>query len=193
MFDRSRPGLQTSPLSRGYPAAEPFLAGGAVSLRPMTAFDAEKLRTFLNELTDKSRRERFLRPVSEMPDYLLRTLSRLDGRRHVAFMAEVSTQGTKRMVGEARYVVDPERPGEAEFALAVDDRWRGRGIAVRLMETLEDRARAAGLHRLFSDTLEDNHAMLRLARRCGFAVVSNPREAGVKRLVKDLVASRALH
>lgn len=193
MYGRSRPGLQTSPLTRGYPAAEPILAGGAVRLRPMTAFDAEKLRTFLNELTDKSRRERFLRPVSEIPDYLLRTLSRLDGRRHVAFMAEVSTQGSKRMVGEARYVVDPERPGEAEFALAVDDRWRGRGIAARLMETLEDRARAAGLRRLFSDTLEDNHAMLGLARRCGFAVVSNRREAGVKRLVKDLVTSRALH
>lgn len=193
MFDRSRPGLQTSPLSHGYPAAEPLFTGGAVSLRPMTAFDAWKLRTFLNELTDKSRRERFLHPVSEMPDYLLRTLSRLDGRRHVAFMAEVSTQGSKRMVGEARYVVDPERPDEAEFALAVDDCWRGRGIAARLMETLEDRARAAGLHRLFSDTLEDNHAMLGLARRCGFAVMANRREAGVKRLVKDLVASRALH
>ncbi|MBW8637641.1 GNAT family N-acetyltransferase [Hoeflea sp. WL0058] len=193
MFDRSRPGLQTHPLSHGYSAAEHFLAGGAVNLRPMTAFDAEKLRTFLNELTDKSRRERFLRPVSEMPDYLLRSLTRLNGRRHVAFMAEATEEGSKRMVGEARYAVDPEHPGEAEFAIAVDDRWQGRGIAVRLLDALENRARTGGLRRLFADTLDDNHAMLSLARRCGYTVAANRREVGVKRLVKDLAASSALH
>ncbi|GKX35377.1 MAG: N-acetyltransferase [Rhizobiaceae bacterium MnEN-MB40S] len=193
MFDRSRPGLQTHPLSHGYSAAEHFPAGSAVNVRPMTAFDAEKLRTFLNELTDKSRRERFLRPISQMPDYLLRSLTRLNGARHVAFMAETSEEGSKRMVGEARYAVDPERPGDAEFAVAVDDRWQGRGVAAQLMEALEDRARAAGLHRLFADTLEDNHAMLSLARRCGYAVVANRREIGVKRLVKDLAASSVMH
>jgi len=55
-------------------------------------------------------------------------------------------------------------------SLTVDPPWRRRGVATRLLERIEQDARAAGVSRLLLEVREGNEPALRLYRRHGFAV-----------------------
>lgn len=56
------------------------------------------------------------------------------------------------------------------YSLATADEWRGRGLAGRLLDLAEHRARLRGCDRLALEVREDNTAALGLYERKGFAV-----------------------
>ena len=59
-------------------------------------------------------------------------------------------------------------PGAAEFALAVEDRWQGRGIGPQLLSALADYARERGILTFIAEVLYDNGRMLSLLRHSSF-------------------------
>lgn len=62
-----------------------------------------------------------------------------------------------------------EVAGEAELLLcAVDPLWRRQGVGLRLMHEAESNARRRGVHRLFLEVRESNHAARILYARAGF-------------------------
>jgi acetyltransferase len=164
------------------PAAAPL----QLAIRPILPHEEDVQRRFFNGLSPRSRFARFMRPISEMPDYMMKLLGSIDNRRHVAFMAEATVGRRRVMVGEARFVISPDEPQECEFAITVADAWQGRGIAGSLLSCLEARARAAGIRHMVADTTPGNGPMLELARRFGYAVGINFEEPEMKRLYKDL-------
>jgi acetyltransferase len=146
-----------------------------VSIRPLRLQDAGAFRAFVERLSPESRYERFQYVVKEVSPALLRLLVEADPRTHVALVA--LHQG--EVVGEARYVRDGD---DAEFALAVADGWRRRGVGKRLLQALIASARRDGLKRLDGEVLAWNQAMLGFVEQAGFRVRSHPEDARLLRI-----------
>src|SRR5215204_1973025 len=113
-----------------------------VTLRQIQPDDVGALQGFVRALSPMSRRLRFHAALNELSEATLKALTCVDQRRHVAFVLTVTEQGTERIVGEARYAVSSDAD-TAEFGIAVDDAFQGRGLAQRLVAALIDAARAA--------------------------------------------------
>ncbi len=146
-----------------------------VVIRPLQQADASAFRAFVEGLSPQARYERFQYVVKEVSPSLLRLLVEGDPRTHVALAAFDGG----RVVGEARYV----RTGDgAEFALAVADAWRRRGVGKRLFDELLARARADGLKRLDGEVLAWNQAMLGFVEQQGFRVRHHPDDARLVRI-----------
>lgn len=146
-----------------------------IVVRPIGRADASAFRAFVERLSPQSRYERFQYAVKEVPPSLLRLLVDADPRTHVALAAFDGAT----LVGEARYV----REGEgAEFAIAVADDWRRRGVGKRLFQSLLGHARRDGLARLDGEVLAWNRAMLGFVEQQGFRVRSHPGDARLLRV-----------
>jgi acetyltransferase len=146
-----------------------------VSIRPLRLQDAGAFRAFVERLSPESRYERFQYVVKEVSPALLRLLVEADPRTHVALVALHEGE----VVGEARYVRDGDG---AEFALAVADGWRRRGVGKRLLQALIASARRDGLRRLDGEVLARNQAMLGFVEQAGFRVRSHPEDARLLRI-----------
>ena len=79
--------------------------------------------------------------MPRLPEAMLRRLVDVDGRRHVAMVAEVDSH----CVGIARWIALDDEPGAAEVAVTVTDRYQGRGIGRLLVKALRSLAVRAGL------------------------------------------------
>lgn len=164
--------------------------GSRVTIRPALPQDLAINQAFVLGLSDGARRSRFLAPVGGLTDDQARRFTDIDYCRHLALIAEVFVGGSEIMVAEARYVIE-DSADCCEFALAILDDWQGKRLGRYLMSRLIERARAAGVRRIFGDTLRDNAAMLALGRQLGFAVRPHPADPRLYRLVLDLDSDAA--
>ena len=140
-----------------------------VTIRPILPSDLDALRSFFAALSRATRRLRFHSSISELPEPLLRELTMVNHRAHVAFVAETHDSAVDQpttLVAEARYIRNADAES-AEFALVVADNWRRIGLGTTLTRVLAQRARFAGVLRLCGDVLEDNKAMRGLAHSLG--------------------------
>ncbi|MFA9431851.1 GNAT family N-acetyltransferase [Egicoccus sp. AB-alg2] len=169
---------------RGATRAPRAVGRRAVRIRALCADERVTLdRVFLG-LSVESRQRRFLGAVDRLSPSLRESLSRVDGTRHVALVAEVRHGRGWVPVGIGRYAVDA--PGTAELAFEVVDAWQGRGIGRRLVAALVAQARAAGLQTLHASVLADNEASLRVLRRV-LPQLRVDDTGGVLEVVADLV------
>jgi RimJ/RimL family protein N-acetyltransferase len=157
--------------------------GRAVVVRPVLARDAHAEQAFVQRLSPASRRARFHVGLRELPPGMLRALTDVDQRCHVAIVAEALRDDDEaNIVADARYVRTVE-PGEAEFAITVDDVWQGVGLGHALLQRLLRHAHRRGLTRIYGDVLHDNLPMLAMARAMGAQLEVSPDGAGLVRAV----------
>jgi acetyltransferase len=157
-------------------------AGSApVALRPIRPDDAGALQSFVRALSPASRRLRFHAALNELSDAMLKAMTCVDQRAHVALVLTVTEGGTERIVGEARYAASGDGD-TAEFGIAVADAFQGLGLAKRLVAALIDAARTNGLRWLVGEVLVGNARMLGFMRRCGFIATTRGVEPGVVRV-----------
>jgi acetyltransferase len=150
-------------------------------IRPLRLQDAGALSAFIERLSPASRLARFQYVVKEATPHLLRLLLAVDPRSHVALGAFDG----ERLVGEARYV-RREDPAEADFAIAVEDDWRGSGLAQDLLRAIERDARQAGVERLEGEVLAGNRAMLSFAAQAGYRILPHLEDARLMRVRREL-------
>lgn len=148
-------------------------SGKPLTLRFVEPDDAEALQAYFRSLTTRSRYNRFLGAMSELPQNLLEDFIHVGEDDRFSVIATMTIDGHETIVGEARYAFDPDRDS-FEFGLSIDDRWQGQGVGSALLSNLECRAAAFGATRLFGDTLRSNEVMIALARKSGFAFSNNP-------------------
>lgn len=140
--------------------------GRGVRLRPVQPGDAAAEQAFVTALSPASRRRRFHGAMKQLPESVLRAMTAIDFRHHVALVAEAGcADGAARLVADARYVRDEH--GEAEFAVAVADDWQGLGLGRALLQRLGRHARLSGVATLRGSVLADNGPMLALMRSLG--------------------------
>jgi len=159
--------------------------GQRVVLRPALERDLHLHGLYFDGLSNESRYNRFFNPTPRTTAKMLRHLLHSDCRSHVALLAEHISGDKGMVIAEARYKV-AENGGSAEFALSVADQFHGLGLAKLLLDRLVCAASRAGLDRLVGETLATNNRMLRLARKAGFALTSDPQHLYLVRLEKPL-------
>jgi GNAT superfamily N-acetyltransferase len=148
-------------------------SGKSLKVRFVEPGDAGALQAYIRSLTTRSRYNRFLGAISELPHTLLEDFVHVGEDERFSVIATMMIDGFETIVGEARYAFDADT-GSFEFGLSVDDRWQGQGIGSALLGNLECRAAAFGSKRLFGDTLRSNDVMIALARKSGFAFTRHP-------------------
>jgi len=137
--------------------------GTPVRVRPLVAHDRALLLAGFRDLSPRSRRDRFLRDVSEaqFARMLPILLDTVDQRAHVALVLYAA--GRPIALGRLQRFLDD--PGAADLAVTVADDWQGRGAGSALARELI--ARAGDLREIRTVVSADNTASLRMLARLG--------------------------
>lgn len=137
-----------------------------VLIRPIAPEDASSLRRFHRDLSPATVRDRFLSAKPRLSTNDLKYLTRVDHRDHVALVA-LDPRRPERLLGVARWVRDPARPGCAEAAFVVADALQGAGLGSAFAIALADRAVEEGVGSLNGSMLAGNLSSEALFRRMG--------------------------
>jgi GNAT superfamily N-acetyltransferase len=160
-------------------------SGKSLTVRFVEPDDAEMVQGYFRSLSTRSRYNRFLGAISELPPAELDRFVHVGEADRFSVVAAMTIDGAETIVGEARYAFDAETDS-FEFGLSIHDRWQGHGVGTVLLGNLECRAAAFGARRLFGDTLRSNDAMLGLARKSGFAFTHSPGDWKLVRFEKHI-------
>ena len=159
--------------------------GEKVTLRFLEPGDAGELQNYFRSLSARSRYNRFLGAMSELPRTVLDHFMQVGERDAFSVIATIKIDGFETVIGEARYALHVESDS-VEFGISIDDRWQGHGLGAALLKNMECRAAALGAVRLFGDTLRSNEVMLKLARKAAYAIAPNPDDWKLVRFEKHI-------
>jgi GNAT superfamily N-acetyltransferase len=160
--------------------------GVPVLVRRIRPDDKHLLEEGLRQLSARSVQRRFLSPKRKFTRAELRYLTEVDGRNHVALVAESPTQ-PGRLLGVARFVRSDDDAEAAEAAIVVGDDWQGRGLGSLLARELAGRARELGIRRFTATMASDNLEARRLTR----SLTAHPEQRHVGRGVSEVVLDLA--
>lgn len=160
--------------------------GAAYTMRPIKPTDIGLYEAFFAKTTAADMRLRFLSPRRHFSQTDLVRLTQLDYDRDMAFVA-IAEDGS--LAGVGRISSDPDRE-MAEYGLLVRSDLQGHGIGRALLVMLVDFARADGIGRIEGLVLSENHRMLDMCRRMGFAVSTHPDEPELMLVRLDLRRNR---
>jgi GNAT superfamily N-acetyltransferase len=163
-------------------------SGKSLTVRFVEPQDAEILQGYFRSLSVRSRYNRFLGAMRELPQSELGHFIHAGENDRFRVIAMMTIDGIETIVGEARYGFEADT-GRFEFGLSIDDRWQRQGIGSALLRNLECRAAAFGAGSLFGDTLRSNDVMIGLARKSGFAFAPTPNDWKLVRFEKHIDAS----
>ena len=121
---------------------------------------------------------RLFAPKKELTEAELTRLIEVDFDREVALVATIGAGTQESVIGGGRYVSANSDRRTAEVAFTVDGRYRGQGIASRLLQHLAVIARGRGIARFEAEVLAENRPMLAVFARSGFAM-ERRREGGI--------------
>ena len=162
--------------------------GAPILIRPIRPDDKWMLEDGLRRLSDESVQRRFLTPKRSFSRAELRYLTEVDGRDHVALVAEYPGEPVRRLIAVGRFVRPSEDPQAAEAAIVVSDDWQRRGVGSVLAEQLADEARHLGVRRFTATMASDNVPAHKLMHRLTQRLEEHHAGHGVSELVLDLAA-----
>jgi RimJ/RimL family protein N-acetyltransferase len=146
-------------------------AGTQVRLRPLIPEDKRAVAEGFSRLSAASRYRRFMTPMQELDEKMLRYLTELDYVNHFAWVAFLVDEPGNPGAGVSRYVRLEEQPDVAEAAVTVVDEYQGRGIGTLLLEALGAAALGNGIRILRGYVLEENKQMREVAKAVGARLV----------------------
>lgn len=159
--------------------------GTRVMVRPIRPNDRQIEAEFVQKLSNESKYFRFMGALRELNDAMLNRFTQIDYDNEMALIAVVSENGLETEIGVARYIVNADGIS-CEFAVAVADAWQHRGLGSILVSSLVDAAGARGLQSMDGIVMAGNHKMLGLMHALGFSIRSEPGDASVKHVSKQL-------
>lgn len=182
---QTHPSSQVAAFFSAFPEAlsgdhwiEPLRDGTPVLIRPLREADRERELAFINGLSHRARRFRFLGDFKQVSAAQLDQLMNVDYSRRMAFIALIHDNGTLREIGVSRYSATSDEK-KCECAVTVADQWQHRGLGVLLMRHLIDYARRQGFKRMLSVDAITNEAMRDLASYLGFRREMDPADSAM--------------
>jgi acetyltransferase len=145
----------------------PLPDGSSYLIRPIRPEDAQALQALVRGLSEEARYFRFISHARELSPRQLVRYTQIDYHREMALAATVPDGDGERIIGVARYMLNPDG-ASGEYALVVADDWHGRGLGARLMSAIEATARERGLKKFEGFVLGNNQRMLGLMKRLGY-------------------------
>ena len=153
--------------------------GRAVHFRAVGPADEAELLQAFERLSRDARYMRFMRVVHEPNRERLRAVLASFPEAGAGIVATVPAADGIDIVGSAMAVV-LSGGTSCEFAITVTDPFGGVGLATALMTALIDEAKRRGLKEMEGFVLSTNQPMLRLAKRLGFSIASEPSDPTVR-------------
>jgi acetyltransferase len=138
--------------------------GRAILLRPIRPEDGEAHRRFFATLDPEDVRYRTFMQLRTLAPSQLARLTQIDYDREMAFLL----LDGEELLGVGRLAADPGFE-QAEFALVVASDRQRRGYGELLLRHVLDYARKRGAKRVIGHILRENHRMIGLSKRMGFA------------------------
>jgi acetyltransferase len=173
--------LAIAPYPQHLETAERLRDGASLRVRPLRPEDEPMLHDLAAHMSHEDLRLRFFTPVRGLTHAVAARLSQLDYDRELALLAEHDDVA----VGVAHFFGDPDNL-RAEYAIAVRSDWKGRGVGYLLMRRLIDIAGQRGIGELVGEVLRENEPMLQMCRELGFMIASDPRDANLMLVRKQL-------
>ena len=162
--------------------------GALILIRPIRADDKRMLEDGLRQLSDESVHRRFLSPKRSFSRTELRYLTEVDGRDHVALVAEYPGHPVRRLIAVGRFVRLHDDPEAADVAIVVADDWQRRGVGTTLSEQLAADARRLGIRRFTATMASDNVPAHRLMAKLTKQLERRHTGSGVDELLLELAA-----
>lgn len=157
---------------QNYPMDVLLRDGSVLRMRPLQPGDRDALIRLFNRCSPETKRFRFLRMITSLPDSMLDQLVAVDGRDNVALVVLQGKDEGEEIVAVGRYHQMPDRHEVAEVSFLVEDALQRRGIGTVLLDTLAEIGRENGIHYFSADVLADNRTMLSVFRKAGYAITS---------------------
>ncbi len=146
--------------------------GSMLRFRALRPGDRDALKALLSRCSPDSIRYRFLHSIKALPEKALDQMARVEGSRVVALVVIQGAGADERIIAVGQYHALEDRPDVAEVSLLVEDAMQRRGIGTLLLDLLAEIAREHGFNRFSADVLADNHLMLSVFRKAGYALSS---------------------
>jgi acetyltransferase len=163
--------------------------GAPVVIRPIRPDDKGMLSDGLRRLSLQSVQRRFLTPKRSFSRAELRYLTEVDGRDHVALVAEnPCADPSRRLIAVARFVRNDAEPETAEIAVTVGDSWQGRGLGSVLGMHLAHLARNRGIWTFTATMASENTSAHKLMAKLTSQLRQQHVGGGVDELTLDLAA-----
>src|SRR5262249_7531784 len=166
-----------------YSAIEYTRDGRRIEIRALNPEDRADLLAAVGRTSAQSLYRRFFGAKREFSEKEVEFFLNVDFTNHVALIAIVEERGRSKIAAGGRYVV--QRPGTAEVAFVVIDKYQGQGIGAALLRHLAILARAAGLKEFTAEVLPENVPMLKVFEKSGLRS-STKREQVVLHVVLQL-------
>ena len=161
---------------REFRAEERLRNEAVVTFRAMQAGDRDRVREAYSRLSPEAIYLRAFRYKKELNESELTRLTDVDFGREVALVVTTGAGAQEVVIAGGRYVCTDSIA--AEVAFTVDERYRGLGIASRLLKHLATIARGRGIARFDAEVLANNQPMLAVFTRSGLRM-ERRREGGV--------------
>ena len=162
--------------------------GAQILIRPIRADDKRFLEDGLRQLSPESVHRRFLSPKRSFSRAELRYLTEVDGRDHVALVAEYPGEPVRRLIAVGRFVRWADDPEAAEVAIVVMDDWQRRGVGSLFTQRLAAMAKRRGIRRFTATMASDNVAAHKLMERLTRHLEEHHMGGGVSDVVVELAA-----
>jgi len=140
-----------------------------VRLRLINPKDIGLWTDFVNGCSERSLWLRFLSPFSATPERAQRFCN-LNPEEEVAVVAEMKVGDQYKFLGIARLIKNKRREGEAEYAIIISDPWQHKSLGITLSEQCIELAKKEGYKIIRAETIQENYPMIRIFRRCNFAL-----------------------
>ncbi|MEW4468645.1 GNAT family N-acetyltransferase [Parasphingorhabdus sp. JC815] len=105
-------------------------------LRPLHPSDRGRLEKGIMELSDQSRYLRFFSGFKTVPPSVVEQLADVDGVKHIGWGAINQSLEGSPAIGAVHAIRKDEEPDIGEFAIAVLDKYHGKGVARALTAVL---------------------------------------------------------
>ena len=146
--------------------------GKSIIFRFLKINDTDLWTDFVNGCSPQSLWLRFLSPFSATPERALRYCD-INPEKEFAIIAEMNDGADNRVIGIARLIKTTlNNDNEAEFSIIVSDQWQKKTLGIMLSELSIGLAKRWGVKHVYSETLQENRAILKVLKRCQFKVAN---------------------
>jgi len=156
--------------------------GTEIHVRPIRADDIDHMAKLFEKFSPETIYFRFFSAMRSMPIDRLKQFCDIDYENQMALVAYIVENGGESLLGVARYVVIPEQPGAAEFAVVVADAWQNRTIGTNLLQRLVDVAKKQGIQTFVGLVMDENRKALGMIRNSGYKFKESAYEPGIRRV-----------
>jgi len=140
--------------------------GSSASIRLAESSDLLAAKDFYSRLSPQSRRMRFFSETKPGEDIMLNLCDSTNPNRGMTLLVWRYADGAQRIIATGSYIANEEHT--AEFAVAVDDAFHGKGLGGLLLERLSILAASHGFLHFSAYTHVNNSSMLDVFRNSGF-------------------------